>query len=90
MPFQPRFICVLFVYLSILDFLHRFLLFFPSVDFHVTFPALGPRFVFAFGLNVRRRGFSNDYNPTINPNMNNEFSTAAFRFGHSLVQGDLP
>ncbi|XP_050718904.1 chorion peroxidase-like isoform X4 [Eriocheir sinensis] len=61
---------------------------------HITFNEwlpiiVGPRFVRAFGLTVRRRGFSNDYNPTINPNMNNEFSTAAFRFGHSLVQGTL-
>ncbi|XP_063859519.1 chorion peroxidase-like [Scylla paramamosain] len=61
---------------------------------HITFNEwlpiiIGPRFVRAFRIGVRRDGFSNDYNPTINPNMNNEFSTAAFRFGHSLVQGTI-
>ncbi|KAK8751912.1 hypothetical protein OTU49_010990, partial [Cherax quadricarinatus] len=48
---------------------------------------LGKNLMAAFGLNTLRSGFSRDYNPNINPNMNNEFSTAAFRFGHSLVQG---
>lgn len=61
---------------------------------HITFNEwlpiiIGPGFSRAFGLAVRRRGFSNDYDPSINPNMNNEFSTAAYRFGHSLVQGSL-
>nr|XP_053626991.1 chorion peroxidase-like [Cherax quadricarinatus] len=49
----------------------------------------GKNLMAAFGLNTLRSGFSRDYNPNINPNMNNEFSTAAFRFGHSLVQGTL-
>ncbi|XP_047478560.1 LOW QUALITY PROTEIN: chorion peroxidase-like [Penaeus chinensis] len=50
---------------------------------------VGPNFMREFGINVRNSGFSFDYNPNINANMNNEFSTAAFRFGHTLVQGTL-
>ncbi|KAK8751911.1 hypothetical protein OTU49_010990 [Cherax quadricarinatus] len=50
---------------------------------------IGKDFMKAFGLNTLSSGFSNDYNPGINPNMNNEFSAAAFRFGHTLVQGTL-
>lgn len=63
---------------------------------HITFNEwlpiiISPRFVRAFRIGAKPpgSGFSDDYNPTINPNMNNEFSTAAFRFGHSLVQGTI-
>ncbi|ROT65453.1 peroxinectin, partial [Penaeus vannamei] len=50
---------------------------------------VGPAFMQSFGINVRTNGFSFDYNPNFNPNMNNEFATAAFRFGHTLVNGNL-
>lgn len=43
----------------------------------------------SFGITVRSNGYSFDYNPNFNPNMNNEFATAAFRFGHTLVNGNL-
>ncbi|CAL4113680.1 unnamed protein product [Meganyctiphanes norvegica] len=48
---------------------------------------VGERFMSQFGLSPQRSGFSSDYDPSINANINNEFSTAAFRFGHSMVQG---
>lgn len=36
-----------------------------------------------------RRGFSLDYDMKTNPSLTNEFVTAAFRFGHSTVNGKL-
>ena len=34
-------------------------------------------------------GYSNKYSASINPTIINSFATAAFRFGHTLVQGML-
>lgn len=50
---------------------------------------VGPNFMQSFGISTRTNGYSFDYNPNVNPTMNNEFGTAAFRFGHTLVQGTL-
>ena len=36
-----------------------------------------------------RQGFVNSYDEDLNPTILNEFATVAFRFGHSLVQGDI-
>ena len=32
-------------------------------------------------------GFSTDYDPRVNPSTTNVFATAAYRFGHSMIQG---
>ena len=34
-------------------------------------------------------GFTNNYDSEVNPSIINSFATAAYRFGHSLIQGSL-
>ncbi|ENN76518.1 hypothetical protein YQE_06969, partial [Dendroctonus ponderosae] len=65
-----------------------------SVIQHVTYReylpvVLGPEVMDLFGLRLLKKGFYNSYNPRINPAVANSFSTAAFRFGHSLVQNSF-
>lgn len=36
-----------------------------------------------------RSGYSFDYDPNINPSVTNEFATAAYRFGHTLIPGNF-
>lgn len=39
-----------------------------------------------FDLEVLKKDYYENYDPTVNPTIANAFSTAAYRFGHSLVQ----
>lgn len=48
---------------------------------------LGREVVKLFDLELLHNGYYNGYSSAINPTIANAFSAAAFRFGHSLVQG---
>ena len=39
-----------------------------------------------FDLELLKKGYYEGYDPTVDPTIANAFSTAAYRFGHSLVQ----
>ncbi|XP_035729312.1 uncharacterized protein LOC118444789 isoform X2 [Vespa mandarinia] len=47
---------------------------------------LGNEVMKVFDLEVLTKGYYHGYDPSINPTIANSFSTAAYRFGHSLVQ----
>ncbi|XP_046610472.1 uncharacterized protein LOC124300423 isoform X1 [Neodiprion virginianus] len=47
---------------------------------------LGPEVIKAFDLEIKRKGYYEGYDSTVNPNIANAFAAAAYRFGHSLVQ----
>ncbi|XP_026330448.1 chorion peroxidase [Hyposmocoma kahamanoa] len=49
---------------------------------------LGPRLIQLFTL-APSLGYSTAYDPHVNPSLTAEFSTAAMRFGHSLVDGKI-
>lgn len=48
---------------------------------------IGKEQTHSFGLHVRNSGWADDYNSEVNPAVTNEFTGAAFRFGHSTVDG---
>ena len=50
---------------------------------------LGREKMASLGLLPLEYGFSDDYDPTLNPTIFNSFASAAFRFGHTLVQGKV-
>jgi peroxidase len=50
---------------------------------------LGRTTMDAYGLTPQTHGYSSSYDENANPSITNEFSTAAFRMGHSLIQGAM-
>ena len=46
---------------------------------------LGNSFMTSFGLWPLSKGYSREYRDDFDPRVTNEFATAAFRFGHSLI-----
>lgn len=50
---------------------------------------LGPEVMELFELNLLSKGYFEGYNSRIDPTVANSFATAAFRFGHSLVQNSF-
>lgn len=42
-----------------------------------------------FELEPQKKGYYKNYNPKINPSPASSFGSAAFRFGHSLVQSTM-
>ena len=50
---------------------------------------LGPRFMARYGLYPIDKGFSKQYQNDFDPRVTNAFATAAFRFGHSQIPGEI-
>jgi len=50
---------------------------------------LGPGMMKQYDLELRPYGYYEDYNPQCSNVLFNEFATAAFRFGHSLIRANL-
>jgi peroxidase len=46
---------------------------------------LGHQYMSSFGLLPLTSGFSRDYSDSFDPSVTNEFSTAAYRVGHTLI-----
>lgn len=55
----------------------------------LTVGSLGYEIIDLFGLDLLPKGYYEGYNENVNPAPANSFSTAAFRFGHSMVQNSF-
>ncbi|KAJ8915140.1 hypothetical protein NQ315_000392 [Exocentrus adspersus] len=65
-----------------------------SIIQHITYReflpiVLGPEVVDLFELRLVRKGYYKEYDSKVSPAIANSFSTAAFRFGHSMVQNSF-
>lgn len=50
---------------------------------------LGRHTMEIYGLTPQTVGYSSSYDENVNPSITNEFAAAAFRMGHSLIQGAM-
>ena len=50
-------------------------------------PSTGNEFMSRFNLWPLSQGYSSEYRDDFDTRITNEFATAAFRFGHSLIPG---
>ena len=63
---------------------------YQHIVYHEWLPiVLGKNMMKSFGLLTLSSGYSTDYSDSFDPRINNEFASAAFRFGHSLITGDF-
>ncbi len=65
-----------------------------AIEQHITYNEflpllLGRPTMDTYGLTTQTGGYSPSYDETVNPSITNEFSAAAFRMGHSLIQGAM-
>ncbi|XP_066258453.1 chorion peroxidase-like [Euwallacea similis] len=65
-----------------------------SVIQHITYReylpvVVGPQVIDLFDLKLTNTGYFKNYESRVNPTIANSFSTAAFRFGHSMVQNSF-
>ncbi|XP_068216250.1 peroxidase-like [Palaemon carinicauda] len=61
---------------------------------HITYKeylpiVLGRTFMETFGLVPRKEGYAPGYREDIDPSITNAFATAAFRYGHTLISGNM-
>lgn len=49
----------------------------------------GNEVIHRFELELQKKGYYKGYSPKINPSPASSFGSAAFRFGHSLVQSSM-